>query len=444
MITKEPSLRKIVRTLMVMLLATGGLIPMRAAQAADPLTGYVLSYFGGDPYSESVHLATSTDGLRWTALDANQGLAFATTGTRSVRDPYVFRKQDGTFGVLATQGWDTDSIYVWDSPNLTSFGEPRLVRLNTFGNRVWAPQAIWNPVANNYVVYWSGNVNGGPNRTYYNTTTDFRTFSAPTVLFDPGYDEIDADIQLVNGVYYLYHKGEVGKRLFVARSTSLTPGSFVAQTTTPLPPANVNVEGPTVFAANTGNRWYMYYDRFDEGGVFGLSTTTDIANPNSWTTVPASGYTLPAGVRHATVFGVTAAELARIRAAFTAIEVVSQSNNRCLDVANRSTANGADVITWDCGGGANQKWLVTPAGELRVHGNKCLDHDSAGGAGTRVTTWECGGGDHQKWTLNADGSIVSRRNGMCLDVYGGGTPPNGAPTIIWPCHGGPNQRWTRR
>jgi hypothetical protein len=437
-------MRNIVRVALAAALIAVGLAPIRAAQAADPFAGYVLSYFGGDPYSESVHLATSSDGLRWTALNANQGVAFASIGTRSVRDPYVFRKQNGGFGAVATQGWDTDSIYVWDSADLTSFGPPRLARLNTFSTRVWAPEVIWNPAASNYIVYWSGNVNGGPNRTYFNTTTDFVTFSAAAVLFDPGYDEIDADIQLINGAYYLYYKGEAGKRLFVARSTSLTPGSFVPQTTTPLPPANVNVEGPTVFKSNTENRWYMYYDRFDDGGVFGLSTSTNPSSASSWTTVAAGSYTLPAGVRHGTVVPVTAAELARIRAAWAPNDFVSNANNRCLDVFNRSTENGANVITWDCTGGPNQKWQVTAAGELRVFGNKCLDHDSAGGAGTRVTTWDCGGGDHQKWTLNADGSIVSRRNGMCLDVYGGGTPPNGAQTIIWPCHGGANQRWTRR
>jgi hypothetical protein len=436
--------RNIVRMVVVAVLVAVSLTPGRATQAADPFAGYLLSYFGGDPYSESVHLATSTDGLRWTALNANQGLGFATTGTRSVRDPYVFRKQDGTFGAVATQGWDTDSIYVWSSPDLTSFGEPRLARVNTFSNRAWAPQVIWNPVARNYLVYWSGNVNGGPNRTYYNTTTDFVTFSAPAVLFDPGHDQIDADIQLINGWYHLYYKNEVTKRLFVARSASLNPGSFVPQSTAPLPPGDVSVEGPTVFKSNTENRWYMYYDRFDEGGVFGLSTSTNPSVASSWTTVAPSAHSLPGGVRHATVIPLTAAELDRIRAAYTPVDVVSRSNNRCLDVSGRSTANGTAVITWDCSGGANQKWLLTPTGELRVYGDKCLDHDSAGGAGTRVTTWVCTGGIHQRWTLNADGSIASRRNGLCLDVYGGGAPPNGAQTIIWPCHGGQNQRWTRR
>lgn len=280
----------------------------KEVKAADPNTAYILSYFGGAPYSESVHLAFSSDGKFWTPLNNNNGIVNATLGTKSVRDPFVFRKQDNTFVVMATQGWDTNSIYVWDSTNLQTFTNERLIQVNNFSGRAWAPQAIWNPAANNYMVYWSANVSGGYNKTYYNTTTDFVNFSAPNVLFDPGYDEIDADIQLWNGTYYLYYKDEraSGKRILSATSNSLTPGSFIVQSPTLSP---INTEGPGSFKSITENKWYMYYDFFNNGGQFGLSYNYDITNPNGWITENQNSFSVPAGVRHAAVVKVSTWEL---------------------------------------------------------------------------------------------------------------------------------------
>src|SRR5690606_25089593 len=119
------------------------------------------------------------------------------------------------------------------------------------------------------------------------------------------------------------------------------------------------------------------------------------------------------------------------------------ASNRCLDVEGASQSNGAQVIIWDCNGGANQQWTATSAGELRVYGSKCLDVNGAGTAdGTAVIIWDCNGQDNQKWTLNADGSITAVGANKCLDVSGYGTA-NGTTVHIWSCHGGTNQKWTR-
>ena len=282
----------------------------------DQKTSYILSYFGGNPYQESVKLAYSTNGRNWTALNNNGGIVNATIGSKSVRDPFILRKQDNKFVVLATQGWDNNSIYVWDSTDLVTFTNERLIRVNNFSGRAWAPQAIWNPAAKNYIVYWSAfPAGGGANQTYYNTTTDFVNFSGPAAYFNPGHDEIDADIQYWNGAYYLYYKdersgGTSGKTILSAKSNSLNAGSFVPQGKVLSP---VNTEGPATFKAVGINKWYMYYDFFAAGG-FGLSSSTDINNVNGWVQEPSGSFSLPAGVRHATVVKVTSNELNAIKA----------------------------------------------------------------------------------------------------------------------------------
>ncbi|MEV4569807.1 ThuA domain-containing protein [Nonomuraea sp. NPDC049419] len=112
-------------------------------------------------------------------------------------------------------------------------------------------------------------------------------------------------------------------------------------------------------------------------------------------------------------------------------------SGRCLD------AGGTQMQIWDCNGQANQQWTPTAAGELRVHGNRCLDVNGGGTAdGAAVITWSCNGQNNQKWRLNADGTITAVGANKCLDVSGYGTA-NGSKVHIWSCHGGTNQRWTR-
>ncbi|WP_440074075.1 lectin [Streptosporangium sp. OZ121] len=118
-------------------------------------------------------------------------------------------------------------------------------------------------------------------------------------------------------------------------------------------------------------------------------------------------------------------------------------SGRCLDVANVSQANGAQVQIWDCNGQVNQRWTPTGAGELRVYGNKCLDVANMSTAdGAQVHIWDCNGQSNQRWRLNGDGSITAIGANKCLDVPNYSTA-NGVKLQIWSCNGAPNQRWTR-
>ena len=90
------------------LTAVGGgaaaLVGPSAASAAN--SAYVFGYFketpneSGDSYA--LHLAVSADGLNWRSLNQNNPVATPTAGTLGLRDPFILRKQDGTFVVLAT------------------------------------------------------------------------------------------------------------------------------------------------------------------------------------------------------------------------------------------------------------------------------------------------------------------------------------------------------
>src|ERR687891_1485597 len=95
-----------------------------------------------------LHLAVSKDGLRWMPLNQNNPVVTPTGGAGGLRDPFVLRKQDGTFVVLATDlkgtDWNRDSVYihVWDSADLRTFTGYRLLKLHDMTNtHSWAPEA---------------------------------------------------------------------------------------------------------------------------------------------------------------------------------------------------------------------------------------------------------------------------------------------------------------
>ncbi|MFG2041024.1 ricin-type beta-trefoil lectin domain protein [Dactylosporangium sp. NPDC048998] len=119
------------------------------------------------------------------------------------------------------------------------------------------------------------------------------------------------------------------------------------------------------------------------------------------------------------------------------------SSKRCLDVPGGSTTWGTKLQIWDCNGGGNQSWLLTPSKTLVVYGKLCLDIPGGGtAAGARVETWDCSGTGNQQWNVNSDGTITNVQTGLCLDANGGGTA-NGTAVVVWYCNGGANQKWTR-
>lgn len=315
-------------------------------QPPDTTTAWVLSYFmnGTLPKSvsqDSLHLAYSRDGLTWTPFALTDGASYQLTGFGSnhLRDPFILRKQDGTFVLLATDWtrsysdadyWSSPSpnILVADSEDLITFTNPRLLQVgrDDLGNGVpmhaWGPEAFYDPDLDQYGILWSGNDIANVNRIYVSYTKDFQTLvnAPPTVFFDPGYSVIDATLVQTDGSSYLLFKDDrdsdpsTGKDIQIAHSTSLTPGSFTRSSPDYLtrgtdPSTRVGTEGPFVIKPPQLSTWYMCADFFQTGGA-GCWSTSDLgANPRLWTRVGAASSSMPVGMQHANAVRVTEAEL---------------------------------------------------------------------------------------------------------------------------------------
>ncbi len=289
----------------------------------DKYAGYIMSFFGGNDDKKTVHLAYSYDGEHFFAL--NDGNTILKTKQsikyQELRDPFIMRKKDGSFAVLATNSWRSTSIYLWDSENLTSFDNERTAVLSVkdvvglSGFHTWAPECNYDRGTDTYTVYWSDpeadNNNG---KTYYNTSSDLKTFSQPGILYSIEGTMIDASIKKYNGYYYMVYNdaygdndtGLGGKIIYMAKSASLTPGSF-RQISGALSPAGTVSEGPFLFQNFKDKSWYVFYDHYSLH-KFGSVKTSDITSDN-WDYLGVSTTMPTENIRHGGVIAVTEKEL---------------------------------------------------------------------------------------------------------------------------------------
>ena len=126
----------------------------------------------------------------------------------------------------------------------------------------------------------------------------------------------------------------------------------------------------------------------------------------------------------------------------TTTSIVSNWNNKCVDVPNWNFNDGQRLIVWDCTGGTNQRWQWV-GGTLRTENNKCMD--VAWGAtndGAPVQIASCSGNPAQQFVLNANGDLVNPQANKCVDIAEW-NPNNDAVLHMWTCVGGANQKWRR-
>jgi hypothetical protein len=305
-------------------LQTFGPMSRLSTASAATYAGYAMAYFTESPSMTAanygLHLAVSTDGLNWTPLNQNQSVATPTLGSGGLRDPFILRKQNGTFVVLATDlngtDWNYQSQYlhVWDSTDLRTFTGYRRIKVHSLASHAWAPEAFWDASRGMYAVVYS-TAPAGHDVLMVNYTSDFITASAPQVFFDPGYQAIDGNLVSVAGVNYLYFKNNTNSTLLGARSTSLDPGSFSIFTSAIQP--GRGVEAPQISKSNTASVWTMWGDTWSPNGRFFAWQSTDLA-AGSWTLLDDRLYTQPLNSKHCGITPLTSTEVTNLVATWGA------------------------------------------------------------------------------------------------------------------------------
>jgi hypothetical protein len=266
---------------------------------------YGFSYF--KTYSEALYILVSADGYSWQPFNNGLAILEGTVGESTLRDPFIIKDQQDLYHLISTNGWQSDSIVHTTSKDLLSWTTQELlpVMSNIKGVvNTWAPECIYDSIQNTYVIYWSSTVKQSifskkrNHRIWFTTTKDFKTFTESKVLFDPGYNIIDASIIKYKSSYLMAFKDERGqhispkyKGIRLCQSNSPQgPFENITDIITPKP-----VEGPSLFMLE--DKITMFYDYFTKGR-YGVSQSHDGLQ---WQTVDHN-FNLPNDLRHGAIF----------------------------------------------------------------------------------------------------------------------------------------------
>ena len=205
---------------------------------------YLFAFFtGNNPDQERIYFSVSKDGYKFKVINKNQPVVISNSGTKCVRDPYIFRGEDGYYYMIATDmksslGWSSNrDIISWRSEDLINWTDETIIEIDgtcktTKGTtRAWAPQAIWDPERAEYMIYFPlcSAATNGATVMYYAYSPDMNTLSTePELLFAPsnGNAAIDADIMYNedDGLDYMYFKDETTGGIKLTTYESLNGG----------------------------------------------------------------------------------------------------------------------------------------------------------------------------------------------------------------------------
>jgi acetyl esterase/lipase len=281
---------------------------------------YIFSYFKGNG-EDGLHLAYSEDGYKWQSLKKDTSFLTPEVGKdKLMRDPCVIRGGDGLYHMVWTVSWTDKGIGYASSKDLIHWSKQEFLPVMEYesGTRnTWAPEITYDTKKKMYMIYWASTIEGkftetqsteekGYNhRIYYTTTKDFKKFTRTKLLYEPGFNVIDATILKQDNGYVMFLKDEtkvpVQKNLKVAYSNKLT-GPYT-KASDPIT-GNYWAEGPT--AVKIDGQWMVYFDKYTQKKYGAVKQTA-----NGWEDV-SDNVSFPQGTRHGTVLEVPKSTLLQL------------------------------------------------------------------------------------------------------------------------------------
>lgn len=227
----------------LMLITSAPIVAFSADDVAKSTDGaYLMAYFTGQGDGEQIYFAVSKDGYNYEALNGKKAIisqSVPNQGTSHMRDPYVFRGNDGRFWLLATDlnadasNYSNNSLYTFYSDDLVNWTYNSIILMNNYipnTTRAWAPQAVWDAEKSAYMIYWAEQISSGVTNLYRAYTTDFKGITDVAQLYAP----TDASGNLINAIdadiiwndqdneWVMYYKNEDKQAINLATSKTLT------------------------------------------------------------------------------------------------------------------------------------------------------------------------------------------------------------------------------
>lgn len=271
-------------------------------------------------------LSASQDGFTYLDLGYTGPLFKPQVGKEKlVRDPCPVEGPDGTFHMVWTCGWWEKSIGYATTKDFRTWSKQRTIPVmehEPTARNAWAPEVIWDVERSEFRIFWSSTIpgtfpetqssaDGGLNhRIYCCTTKDFVEFSPTRLMFDPGYNCIDATINVFRGGYLMVIKDETREpaakylRSYFAKTLD---GPWTCLTSQPF--TGSWVEGPA--CVTIGRELLCIYDKYTEGR-YGAHLSRDA---KKWVDV-SNKLHVPRGARHGSIITPSPKANAAIQAAF--------------------------------------------------------------------------------------------------------------------------------
>ena len=285
-------------------------------------TTLVFSYFKENG-EDGLHLAYSENGYDWKALNDNESFLKPELGNEKLmRDPCIIKGGDDKYHMVWTVGWTEKGIGYASSEDLIHWSNQKFIPVMEHekdAQNTWAPEITYDANNNEYMIYWATTIKGAfpdtqimaekayNHRIYYTITKNFNDFSPTQLLYEPGFNVIDASIQKKGEKYIMFLKDETRepeqKNIKVAYSNSLTgPYSKASEPIT----GNYWAEGPTSTIIN--GEWWVYFDKYTQK-KYGAVRSPDL---KIWTDI-SDQINFPEGTRHGSVLRIPSEILAKLK-----------------------------------------------------------------------------------------------------------------------------------
>lgn len=276
---------------------------------------YLFSYFMGNG-EDGLHLAYSSDGLKWEALKNNTSYLTPQVGDdKLMRDPCIISGPDGKFHMVWTVSWKERGIGYASSEDLIHWSEQQFIPVmehEPTARNCWAPEIFYDNDSQQYLIFWSTTIperfpeseKSGDDkynhRMYYTLTKDFKNFNETKLFYDQGFNVIDGTLIKENNEYILFLKNETlsppEKNIRLATSKTLT--GLYSKPTKPIT-GDYWAEGPT--PVKIRDSWIVYFDKYRKHKM-GAVRSNDLKN---WDDI-SDQVSFPDGTRHGTVFKIQA------------------------------------------------------------------------------------------------------------------------------------------
>lgn len=302
----------------LVLLGLSGLVTGVARAAELPDTCYLFAYFYHQEEGEGFRLAWSADGYKFAMLNGGKSYLKPTAGeNKLMRDPHLYLAPDGTFHLVWTTGWTGKTIGYASSNDLVHWSEQQAIPVMAHepeAQNCWAPEIIWDDAKRHYLIFWSTTILGRypetamsnrrperNHRIYATTTTDFKTYAPTKLLYDGGFNVIDANLlRDTDGSWLMFVKNETlspqtEKNIRLIRGP--TPEGPWGPPSPPLTGAGYWAEGPA--AIKVDGEYRVYFDKHQANAI-GMVRSRDL---RTWEDV-SDQVTFPPDARHGCIIAV--------------------------------------------------------------------------------------------------------------------------------------------